>query len=190
MGLMNIFMMPKPVNVKGRTSSITNAFVNGIVPCVYPSEEQIKESLNILKIDPDDLRCAFCGDPATEWDHLRPLVKGKKPTGYISEIHNLVPACGKCNQSKGNKEWRKWIVSKAKKSPLSRGVKNLDERIKRLEEYEKWKENRPYKFEEYVDEDLWTKHWNNHDKLLNDMDKAQEVVFKVKKQIEERIKLD
>ena len=42
-------------------------------------------------------------------DHLRPLVKDKEPTGYISEIHNLVPSCGKCNQSKGNKEWKAWM---------------------------------------------------------------------------------
>jgi len=38
------------------------------------------------------LQCSYCGTPATEWDHLRPLVMNKKPTGYISEIHNLVPA--------------------------------------------------------------------------------------------------
>jgi hypothetical protein len=30
------------------------------------------------------------------------LVEEKEPIGYISEIRNLVPVCGKCNQSKGN----------------------------------------------------------------------------------------
>ena len=42
-----IFRMPTPVKIKGRSSSITNAFENGIVP-----------------------------------------------------------VCGKCNQSKGNREWK------------------------------------------------------------------------------------
>ncbi|MDG1250094.1 MAG: HNH endonuclease [Gammaproteobacteria bacterium] len=73
---------------------------------------------------------SFCGSTASEWDHLRPLVLDKKPTGYVSEIHNLVPACGKCNQSKGNKPWVSWIISTAKLSPRTRGVKDLEQRIK------------------------------------------------------------
>jgi len=91
MSVLDVFMMPKTVNITGRSSSITNAFVNGIIPAIYPTEEEIMQSLEILGLDANDLRCAYCGDPATEWDHLRPLVKDKKPTGYISEIYNLVP---------------------------------------------------------------------------------------------------
>jgi endonuclease I len=59
----------------------------------------------------------------------RPLVVDKKPTGYISEIQNLVPSCGKCNQSKGNKNWKLWITSEAKLSPASRGISNIENRI-------------------------------------------------------------
>ena len=95
------------------------SYINSIVPSIEPTEEQIAESLSILGMDQSGFGCSYCGDPATEWDHFRPLVKDKKPTGYISEIHNLVPACGKCNQSKGNKDWKTWMLSDANLSPKS-----------------------------------------------------------------------
>ncbi|MFL6304101.1 MAG: HNH endonuclease [Candidatus Sulfotelmatobacter sp.] len=60
------------------------------------------EALRILHIDPSDIRCAYCGNKSTEWDHLRPIITNQEPTGYITEISDLVPRCGKCNQSKGN----------------------------------------------------------------------------------------
>ncbi|MDL5501997.1 MAG: HNH endonuclease, partial [Candidatus Methanoperedens sp.] len=137
MDMKKAFYMPKAMNITGRTSTITNSFVNSIIPCIPPSEIEIKESLDILGLNHEDLRCAYCGEKATEWDHLRPLVENKQPTGYISEINNLVPACGKCNQSKGNQDWKKWITSSAKLSPKTKGVKDLNDRIKRLEDYEK-----------------------------------------------------
>lgn len=120
--LSNAFRMPTPVKITGRTSSITNSFVNGIIPTVMPSDEEIALALEALGMDALDVRCAYCGDPATEWDHLNAIVLGKRPTGYISEIHNLVPACGKCNQSKGNKPWRSWMFGPSPLSPASRGV--------------------------------------------------------------------
>ncbi|MBK7930055.1 MAG: HNH endonuclease [Bryobacterales bacterium] len=77
--------------------------MNAILPRRIPTESEIARCLQILGLDADDLRCAYCGDPFTEWDHFRPIVSGRRPTGYFSEIANLVPACGKCNQSKGAK---------------------------------------------------------------------------------------
>ena len=86
--------MPTAVKVTGRSSSITNSFVNSIIPVVVPTTDDVARALDVLGMTPEALACAYCGDPMTEWDHLRPLVVGKKPTGYISGIANLVPACG------------------------------------------------------------------------------------------------
>lgn len=102
MNYLDVFRMPTPMKISGRSSSITNAFVNSIIPIIMPTSAQVEQALHILGMGYNSIRCAYCGDPQTEWDHLRPLVVDKQPTGYISEIHNLVPACGKCNQSKGN----------------------------------------------------------------------------------------
>ncbi len=181
------FKMPVQMKITGRTSTMTHAFVTSIIPCIEPTEDQIRESLEILHMPPDRITCAYCNDTATEWDHLRPLIRDKKPTGYISEIHNLVPSCGKCNQSKGNKYWKDWMNSRAKRSPKSRNISNLDELIKRLEKYEKWHSVRPIDFEKIVDPTLWTQHWNNREKLFNLMKKSQELATEIKQVIKSKL---
>src|SRR5467141_2592011 len=133
-------LLPAPMSVTGRSSSITNAFINAIIPVIEPTEEEELEALEVLQIDPKDIRCAYCGDKATEWDHLRPIITNQEPTGYITEIANLVPSCGKCNQSKGKSNWRTWMTGPARLSPRMRGIGDLDMRISRLELYERWRE--------------------------------------------------
>lgn len=185
MSILNVFKMPKPVSISGRTSSITNAFVNGIIPCIVPTEQELKQALLILGLSERDLRCAYCGDKATEWDHLRPLVKDKRPTGYISEIHNLVPACGKCNQSKGNKYWKDWILSSAELSPKSRGILSLEDKINKLEQYERWKTIKPIDLQSIVGKDNWEQHWENHEQLLKTMKDYQKLSSTIKEKIQD-----
>jgi len=134
---------------------------------------------------PDTVVCAYCGDPSIEWDHLRPIVRQKKPTGHVSEIGNLVPACGKCNQSKGNKNWRDWMLSEARLSPKSKGVADLNERIARLEAYEKWKPRDPIDFESIVGAEMWRRHWQNHDNVVRLMRQSQDHANRIKAAIEE-----
>jgi hypothetical protein len=146
---------------------VTNAFVNGIIPCIPPTEAEVQEVLNILELRAEDLRCAYCGDPFTEWDHLRPLISGRRPTGYITEIANLVPACGKCNQSKSGSHWKKWITGPAKRSPATRGIADLHARIERLEKFEAWREPKVFNFEQVVGKELWERHWSNWKRLVD-----------------------
>ncbi len=47
--------LPSPGSIAGRSSSITNAFFNSIIPIHDPSEEEVLESLRILAIDPEDI---------------------------------------------------------------------------------------------------------------------------------------
>lgn len=180
-----MFRMPTPVNINARSSTITNSFINSIIPVVYPSEVEILEALGVLEIAPDDVRCAYCGDSFTEWDHLRPLVDKQRPTGYISEISNLVPACGKCNQSKGNKPWRLWIESSAPRSPKTRGIPDLYKRIERLEAYEKWKTVIPIDFASIIGNQLWEQHWHNWKALLEQMKESQKVAEEIRLKIRE-----
>ena len=161
----SVFRMPVPVKITGRTSAITNSFANGIIPVMQPTEEEIRRALEALGMKEETICCAYCGGAYTEWDHLRPLIRKKRPTGYISEIHNLVPACGKCNQSKGNREWREWAVSDAPLSPRSRGVSDLDERMRRLEEYERTFEPVRIDFAAVVGAERWERHWKNCEEL-------------------------
>lgn len=109
------------------------------------------------------------------------------PTGYISEIHNLVPSCSKCNQSKGNREWREWIVSDANLSPKTRGVPSLQERIERLERYKLTFEPMRIDFREIVGDELWDEHWRNYGAVIKAMEDARETSDKVKAQIAQSV---
>ncbi len=171
--------MPTPMKITGRSSSITNAFINSIIPIVQPSAEEVKRALEILGMTPETFQCAYCGSVASEWDHLRALVKDKKPTGYISEIHNLVPSCGKCNQSKGNKEWKTWMLSNAKLSPTARGIKDVPERVKRLEAYESSKPPTKMNFAAIVGQDIWAQHQSNLERVQSLMRESQVLAAKI-----------
>lgn len=185
MSYLDLFRMPTPIKITGRSSSITNAFINSIIPIIVPNEQQVKEALDILGMDEDSFQCAYCGVTASEWDHLRPLVLSKKPTGYISEIHNLVPSCGKCNQSKGNKPWREWMFSKAKLSPKSLGVLDLEQRVKRLEAYEAWGAPTIVDFEGIVGTEIWGQHWANWKHIQESMCKAQVLANDINQKVSE-----
>lgn len=170
-----IFKMPKPMKITGRSSSITNSFINSIIPVIQPNEEEIKQALELLKIDPSNMECIYCGSSSTEWDHLRPIVKNKRPTGYVSEICNLVPSCGKCNQSKGNKYWKTWMLSDAKLSPSSKKIDDLNERIERLELYEMSGNPIKVDFEKFIDAESWQKHWANCNEIQSLMIESQKL---------------
>ena len=178
-----LFRMPTPMKITGRSSSITNAFINSIIPVVPPSAEQVKQAIEILGMTAQTLQCAYCGAVASEWDHLRPLVKDKKPTGFISEIHNLVASCGKCNQSKGNKEWKAWMLSNAKLSPTTRGIKDVTERVKRLKTYEKWGTPTQMNFESVVGKDIWAQHQANLERVQSLMRESQELASKINSKV-------
>jgi len=147
--------LPSPGNIAGRSSSITNAFFNAIIPIIPPSEEEELEALRILNMEPTDIRCAYCGDKSTEWDHLHALIENQKPTGFITEIANLVPACGKCNQSKGKRSWRIWMTSTARLSPTTRGKTDIEDRIARLISYEEWGNPQRIEIQQVIDAKLW-----------------------------------
>lgn len=180
---MSVFKMPVPVKITGRTSTISNAFVSSIVPVIEPTPEEVIEALQTLEMTDDNIECIYCGSRYSEWDHLNPLVKDGEPTGYISEIANLVPACGKCNQSKGNKNWKTWMQSSAKLSPKTKGVQDLERRIRLLEQYERLHKVRYFNFSE-ISGELWEVHQNNKKLLFNLMRNSQDNAEKIKVKIE------
>ncbi|KAA6329713.1 CRISPR-associated endonuclease Cas9 [termite gut metagenome] len=182
-----IFKMPKAVTVMGRSSSITNSFVNGIVPVVEPNDDEIYTAIKILEENPEDMRCIYCGNPMTEWDHLFPLVEDRRSTGYISEIRNLVPACGKCNQSKGNSDWKEWMIGDAPQSPKTRNIPDLDHRIGLIEKYIEWGNPKFYDFSKIIDNDLWEKHWGNCENIIAAMKESEDTMKEIKKILEEEI---
>lgn len=180
-----VFRMPRMPTITGRMSAVTNSFVNSIIPRVVPTAVEVKEVLDILGMTPETIECIYCGDPATEWDHLRPTVKGKRPTGYISEIANLVPACGKCNQSKGNSYWREWMTGPAPLAPTSRGIEDVEQRILRLQALERRWTIEPVDVEAAVPTELWESYWEKRRALVSLAREAQELAEVVKARVKE-----
>jgi len=172
--------LPTSTTITGRSSSITNAFFNAIIPVIPPAESEELAALSILEIDPANIQCAYCGDQSTEWDHLRPLITNQQPTGYVTEIANLVPSCGKCNQSKGKSHWRTWMLSAAPRSPRTRGIKDLNERIARLEKYEQWRTPLHIDFATVVGAELWQRHRQNWSDVLRLLKQSQELAREVR----------
>ena len=183
------FQMPSVQTMVSRKSSITNAFVSALIPVIVPTIEEIDQALTILAMNPSDVRCAYCGDGATEWDHLRPLVLNRRPTGYISEIANLVPSCNKCNQSKGNKPWREWMVNaKAKRSPTGRNLAGVVERVARLEEYERWRAPTRVDIHAVIGEAEWEKYWALCDAVIVELQSCQEVANDIRRRVVDAVK--
>jgi hypothetical protein len=178
------FQMPSFQTMVSRKSSVTNAAVNSVIPAVQPTPAEIEQALTILGMTASDVRCAYCGDPSTEWDHLRPLVINRRPTGYISELPNLVPACGKCNQSKGNKPWREWMMNaKAKRSPTGRALTDVADRVARLEAYERWRSPTHVDFALLIGRDEWERYWSLIEAVIAEMRECQHVADRLRDEI-------
>ena len=177
----DVFNMPNLVTIMGRSSSITNSFVNGIIPSIKPTDAEIKKALQVLEQKEDDVRCVYCGDKKTEWDHLHPLIIDKKPTGYITEIANLVPACGKCNQSKGNSDWKEWMLSDAEKSPKTRKIRDINKRIQLIENYEKNFKPQKVDLEKIAGSQLWKEYMDAYESIISQMKAAQMIMDEIKK---------
>ncbi|HEY8751866.1 MAG TPA: HNH endonuclease [Tepidisphaeraceae bacterium] len=159
--------------------------MNSLIPVIPPTLDEIDQALKIRGMEPDNVRCVYCGDPSSEWDHLRPLVLRLRPTGYISEIANLVPSCGKCNQSKGNSNWLTWMNGNADLCPRKRGTPGLEQRIEHLKAYEAWKDVQPVNFEEILGPELWREYWADYEKMVNALKDSQLLADRLKAKIKE-----
>jgi len=163
----------KLLKITSRTSSITNSFVQAILPSFPPTLGERSEALTVLGMSEESISCVYCGSPATDWDHLRPLVRNKQPTGYINEMKNLVPSCGPCNQSKSGNDWRAWMLSAAIGSPATKKVADIAERIDRLEKFVAWGDVKPLPLRELAGPDRWDTYWKHLSAIEKAMIAAQ-----------------
>lgn len=179
------FKMPSIDSITGRRSSINGAFSKSIIIAVEPSADEIRHVLDLFEMAPNNVRCAYCGDGSTEWDHFRATVCDGLPTGFGSHIKNLVPACGKCNQSRGRKPWREWMMGKAKGSPTTRRVKDIEVRMQRLARYEEWSAHEPFDVAAIAGPELWSEYVRRRDAIHTEMVAAQRVAEKIRAKVAE-----
>lgn len=168
------YKMPTKSDLKGRSSTMSNAFAISITPYIVPSEEEVRASYNMLQIQ--EGQCAYCLGEGNAKDHLKPLVKAGMPTGYITAINNLVPCCSRCNSSKGAKTFEEWYLSpenlvRLKKKGLSSA--EIEHRFKIISEYEGYIEE-PLNYEDLVGAELWKQYQERRQSLLDRLKKDQE----------------
>lgn len=91
--------------------------------------EEIRAIVAFFSTSPTE--CVFCGSlQVKRWDHLVPVSKGGDTV-----LGNIVPACQKCDDSKGSAPFDVWMGSSAPNSPASRSVIDLEARIARIRGY-------------------------------------------------------
>ena len=61
---------------------------------------QVESAMRELGLDPNNLKCVYCGVEADCWDHLVPASRDG-----THQVRNLAPACTACNNIKGYKTW-------------------------------------------------------------------------------------
>tara|TARA_R110002074_G_scaffold396334_1_gene585640 strand:- start:5431 stop:6000 length:570 start_codon:yes stop_codon:yes gene_type:complete len=181
--------IPGKASARGRATSINGAFANAILPRIEPTLQEKQNTLEILNIDAANVTCAYCGDPATEWDHLYPTVMSKKPTGWGTEAANLVPACGKCNQSKGNKHWETWMSGPAVLSPTSRKIPATQERINALKNFVNALTAFQFEFTELEEESEWEQYWKIRDEIILKLQHADELAAVLRQKLITKTKI-
>lgn len=181
------YKMPTKSNLKGRSSTISNAFAISITPYVTPTDEEVQASYDSLKIE--EGQCAYCLGEGTGKDHLKPLVRNGMPTGYITSIENLVPCCSSCNSAKGSKEFSDWYlrednIKRLKKKGLNDDT--IQERYKIILSYES-KIEAPIDYEQLVGKKLWDEYKTRRKTFIEKLNEEQAFCDKLNKIIIEKI---
>ena len=181
------FKMPTKSDLNGRSSTISNAFAISVTPYIYPNEEEINQFHSLLEIE--EGQCAYCLGIGNGRDHLRPLVENGMPTGYITEIKNLVPCCQECNSSKGGKAFREWYKSDKNLKRLKKRMK-LDEINHRFDIICAYEERigEPLNYENLVGKEIWNEYRERKDNMIKMLKDNQEFCDKVSAMIKEKIK--
>jgi len=158
-----------PLKLAGRTGTVQGAFWKAVSPHDEFDDEQLAKHLATFLREDIDPQCVYCGGEANEWDHLMPSrerdaaqSKRKKFTGFGSLLSNLVPACGKCNHSKGSKRWREWLKGESAHARRARGRPGHKERVRQLAALER-RARRDYRA---PPEETATPLWIEYEKVL------------------------
>lgn len=81
--------------------------------------------------DQRDPECVYCGSPEVRrWDHVVPVMQGGDTV-----VGNMVLACAQCDDSKQAADFEQWMNGDAPRSPKSRGVSDIDNRVRRIRDY-------------------------------------------------------
>jgi hypothetical protein len=77
------------------------------------------------------IECVYCGDSnVRRWDHLVPVTEGGEAV-----LGNMVPACSRCDDSKGASFFKDWMKGSAPYSPTTRKIDGVRRKMNQIERY-------------------------------------------------------
>ena len=185
--------MPSKATLSSRKSTINNAFAHSIVPYIRPNDDEYEKYA--FKDEFEKKQCVYCGAPAQSMDHFQSIIKEKDPSGYITDIRNLVPCCAKCNSSKGSKEFSEWYglpetrdYIKAQNHFTTETM--IEQNHDRIASH--FKKNPPiqYDFKSIVGQEEWEEFLNMKKELLEQIEKCQEKCKEIAEKISKQTKQD
>lgn len=184
------FKLPTKSDLKSRTSTLNNAFAISITPYINPTFEETERLYECLQIN--EGQCAYCLGEANAVDHIKPLVTNGLPTGYITEIRNLVPCCAACNSAKGAKDFKVWYKEdKNIKRLHKKGMTDaqIEERYRIICAYmEQIPE--PINYQELLGDDLWREYLARKTAMIKLLKTDQEFCNKLSNIIKEKIEAE
>ena len=78
-----------------------------------------------------DPECVYCGSvDVRRWDHVVPVMQGGDTV-----LGNMVLACATCDDSKQATDFEQWMNGEAPRSPQSRGIADIDSRVRGIRDY-------------------------------------------------------
>lgn len=185
----NEFKLPNAPNINGRKSTIAKALSDGIAPRYRPNNKEYNEYLMFFHKDiEDNFLCAYCGIKSDYLEHFRPLVENKKPTGYGSDIYNLVPSCKTCNEKKKNDYWKTWMNNLEIIGTVH--SENHNKRFDNLKKFESWGENKVIhiNYENLIGSEIWSKYLKSFEELLTTMDELNTIQTIIRNKVKEKVK--
>lgn len=177
------FKLPTKSDLKSRSSTISNAFAISITPYIVPGESDTEGYYDSLGIK--EGQCAYCLGDGNGRDHLKPLVKNGMPTGYITDIHNIVPCCQRCNSAKGAKSFREWYLSPENVSRLKRfGLDDatIENRYSIICKFEE-SIPAPIDYKAIVGEEMWNEYQDRRMALLKSLADNQAFCDLIRKKV-------
>ena len=91
--------------------------------------------------------CVYCGNSEIKrWDHIVPIKEGGETV-----LGNMVPACGRCDDSRRDRPFDEWAMGNARWSLKSRGVPDIQQRIDHIRDYIQHFDYKPSTLEERLD---------------------------------------
>ena len=135
---------------------------------------------NSLALKRSNQTARIAGGKYDYLEHFRPLVEKGQPTGYGSDIYNLVPSCSSCNVRKGNMTWQDWMQNEH--NPGVSDEKEHAKRFSTLLEFDSWGKDETafVNYEKLIGSKKWKEYQEGYAEIIKYIEKIHPIQKEIK----------